>query len=362
MKVGILSTVSLDDATPAVFYAHVPERGRSYDIAVALSGSGFDFFGGGGLRDPDNARTKSPDFLGNAFDLMRERGYETVMDNARFRSLRPGAGKIVAVHQRLQGRAAVPYTLDSRDEDISLADYTSKAVSLMEGADGFFLMVEAGKIDWACHANDAATAVHDILALDEAVARAREFYSLHPDDTLIVVTADHETGGLALGHSGYETRLDLLGRQTVSFQQFFDSVVVPLGEGGASFEAAKVHITTAFGLRFQGQEGDPLVLTPDEQEQVREAFHRSMASGKGSRKGEKDPATKLLYGREDPLTLTLTRLLNQKAGIGWTSLAHTGIPVATSAVGAGSGSFAGRYDNTRVAGFLLDAMGIPSDR
>jgi alkaline phosphatase len=69
------------------------------------------------------------------------------------------------------------------------------------GKEGFFIMVEGGKIDWACHANDAVATIGDMLDFDNAVGVALDFYKKHPHETLIVVTGDHETGGMTIGHA-----------------------------------------------------------------------------------------------------------------------------------------------------------------
>lgn len=81
-------------------------------------------------------------------------------------------------------------------------------------------MVEGGKIDWACHSNDAATAFHEVEDFDNAIKVAYEFYMQHPDETLIVITADHETGGIVLGTGPYELNLQVLKNQKVSEQGF----------------------------------------------------------------------------------------------------------------------------------------------
>jgi alkaline phosphatase len=80
----------------------------------------------------------------------------------------------------------------------------------------FFMMVEGGMIDYACHADDAATAFGEVLDMNEAMEVAYTFYQAHPDETLILVTADHETGGLALGNSDYTLQLDILQNQQCS--------------------------------------------------------------------------------------------------------------------------------------------------
>lgn len=84
------------------------------------------------------------------------------------------------------------------------------------------MVVEGGKIDWACHANDVAASIIDTLALDNAIAVAYEFYEQHPNETLIVVTGDHETGGLTIGFAGtgYSTYFNRIQDQIVSYIEF----------------------------------------------------------------------------------------------------------------------------------------------
>src|SRR5690606_25677008 len=93
------------------------------------------------------------------------------------------------------------YAIDQQEGALTLEQITDAAINnLSKGDQGFFLMVEGGMIDWASHANDAATAVKEVLDFNKSVERAYEFYKQHPDETLIIVTADHETGGLMIGN------------------------------------------------------------------------------------------------------------------------------------------------------------------
>ena len=117
-------------------------------------------------------------------------------------------------------RTCLPYAIDRQQGDLTLTDITRAGLSFLMSKQGekqgFFLMVEGGKIDYACHANDAATVFHETIDMDEAVRVAYEFYMQHPDETLIVVTADHETGGIVLGRGPYELHLDVLKYQKPS--------------------------------------------------------------------------------------------------------------------------------------------------
>ena len=128
----------------------------------------------------------------------------------------------------------MPYAIDRPETNLSLAEMTEVAIASLvtrkkdgkKGGwakdEGFFLMVEGGKIDWACHANDAMATIGDTLDFDDAVGVALDFYRKYPHQTLIVVTGDHETGGMTVGHAttGYSAYYDRLLDQTSSFQAF----------------------------------------------------------------------------------------------------------------------------------------------
>ncbi len=392
MKVGIVTSVSLDNATPAGFYAHVPSRDMYYDIALALAKSDFHYFAGGGFMDIENKRNQRADTSGggknkvdnagvhkyiNALDLARENGYTIVNSRDDFTSFSREDGKLIAMPTRLVERKSLPYALDALKEDISLGELTRKGIELLEGEPGFFMMVEGGKIDWACHANDAASAVGDILAFDDAIGEAHAFYKKHPLETLIVVTADHECGGMALGFAGtgYKTDFSLLGHQKMSFQRFENDFLKQIKsmEIPPSFEEIMPLITSSFGLGFHGNSIDP-ALSSLEINMIQSAYEKSVNNinkktrsvGKNipfTKKGKKKKSfgndeNALLYGREDPLTVTLTRILNHRAGIAWTTFSHTGVPVLTSAIGTGHEAFLGMYDNVDIGKKLMLLMGM----
>ena len=151
----------------------------------------------------------------------------------------------------------------------------------------------------------------------------------------------------------------MLDGQKVSFQEFTDVILKDfLAKNGdnASFDALKPLITENFGLKFEGDaKADRQVLKDFEIAQLQDAFARTLA---GKKEKSKDEAVYLLYGSYDPLTIAVTHILNQKAGLGWTTYSHTGVPVSTSAVGSGSEAFGGYYDNTDIFKKLAAALGL----
>jgi alkaline phosphatase len=214
--------------------------------------------------------------------------------------------------------------------------------------------VEGGKIDWACHANDAGAAIRDTLSFDAAVRQALEFAEKHPAETLIVVTGDHETGGMSIGFAGtqYSTFFDKIGSQKMSCVAFDEKVLKPY-KATAKKESAKLDdlipaIDAAFGLKTAE-------LSLVQREQLERAFKRSM--GNEVERSVKEEEY-LFYGGYEPLTVKITQILNQTAGIGWTSYSHTGVPVATFAKGTRQELFGGYYDNTEIFAKLADAMGL----
>ena len=376
MKVGIITSVSLNHATPAAFYAHVPSRNDYYGIALQMLDSGFDFFAGGGIHKARGNKKDTPQK--DAYDIAAEKGYRVLRSRDDILALKPDAGKVIAVNPVLDRDNAMPYDIDRTPEELSLAEFTQKGIELLDNPKGFFLMVEGGKIDWACHANDAATAIQDTFAFDDAVQVGLSFAEKHPEETLIVVVGDHETGGMSIGFAGtqYETFFEKVRFQKESYFAFDTRIGAyrrSVSPDQASFEAFFPQIAEVFGftnlpaeeeasLKRRAESGDQdarhslaMNLSPRELAELQDAFSRSM---KGEEERPKDEQTYLLYGGYEPLSVAATHVLNQKAGIGWTTYSHTGIPVPIFAWGVGSERFEGYYDNTDVAWKTMAILGM----
>ncbi len=192
MKVGIISSVSIDHATPACFYAHVPSRGQYSDIArAAVDTKTVDFFGGGGFLGQRN------DDGSDNLERAKKKDMVLIRTKRELAAAKPGK-RIFAFNHRPGKKAGLPWVHDSKADDMTLAEITKHGIRLLDNPKGFFMMVEGGKIDWACHANDLKSTVRQTLAFDEAVLVAKKFAEHHTATTLLVVTADHETGGLSL--------------------------------------------------------------------------------------------------------------------------------------------------------------------
>lgn len=362
-KIGIVSSVNINHATPAAFYAHQASRNNYYDIGLELIDSGFDYFAGGGLLAPTGKEEDQKDL----YELAEEGGYKVVKTQAEAEALTADDGKALVIDEHLADSNAMAYSMDLQEGEWTLADYVDKGIEVLDNENGFFMMVEGGKIDWACHANDATATITDTLALDKAVKEAVEFYQEHPDETLILVTGDHETGGLTIGFAGtnYDTFLTNFNNQKISYAKFDSDYVSKYKEEKTDFDTIMKDVTELFGLQAPEEEGaestekkdsadkhpeseddGALVMTQYEYDTLKEAYETTM-----SRTGEEEEFAQdeyVKYGSYEPLTVTITHILNNKSGINFGSYAHTGLPVEVFAQGAGQENFAGYYDNTDI--------------
>ncbi|WP_184313863.1 alkaline phosphatase [Anaerosolibacter carboniphilus] len=352
-KIGVVTSVSLDHATPAVFYANQESRSNYYDISLQLANSEFDYFGGGGFVDPTGTKAKLTN-AENVMDVAKKNGFKVVNTKEEILGLNNESGRVIAINPRLDASSAMPYTMDTKAEELRLSDFVKKGIEVLDNSKGYFMMVESGKIDWACHANDAAASIHDTIEFNNAIMEAYKVYEKYPNDTLIVVTGDHETGGLTIGFAGtaYSTFFNKLEKQTVSFEEF-DKIITSY-RANTQPENQKLvdllpEIEKAYGLipasSPKAGANAAFVLTDDEQSALAAAFKRSMEDPKTRKLSSSET---ILYGTYEPLSVTLSHILNNKAGISFTTYAHSGLPVPVYAIGVGQELFNGSYDNTDI--------------
>lgn len=345
-KVGIITTVNLNHATPAAYYAHQSSRKNYYEIGLEMVESNFDYFAGGALLKPTGANDDQKDI----YKVAEDAGYNVIKTQAEAEKLTANDGKSIVIAETLADSDSMSYNKDSKKGEWTLADYVEKGIEVLDNDTGFFMMVEGGKIDWACHANDAGSTISDTAALSFAVAEAVEFYNQHPDETLILVTGDHETGGLTIGYAGtnYDTYLTNLKNQKISYAKYDSDYVAKYKENGTSFEKVLKDVQKLFGLVAPENATDKtnpnLILSDWEMEKLKAAYDKTMNGGEEELTDEEY----ILYGTYEPLSVTITHILNNKSGINFSSYSHTGLPVAVFAKGAGQELFGGYYDNTDI--------------
>ena len=209
-NIGIITSVPVNHATPSAFYAHNIRRSNHYEIASELPSSGFDFFASAGFLDYKGKKGDQEDIS----KVIESEGYTVCYGLEEFNSKAAGKEKVVFCQASSREESAANYVSDGKtEEDITLAKMVELGVASLGDDEPFFIMCEGGTIDWAAHDNRTMSMVTDVIAFDEAVKVAYEFYLKHPNETLIVVTADHETGGLTLGAGSSTINWDELERE-----------------------------------------------------------------------------------------------------------------------------------------------------
>ena len=280
-KIGVVSSVNLNHATPAAFYAHQESRNNYYEIGLELIDSGFDYFAGGGLKKTTGSEGDKEDL----YVLAEKAGYNVIKTQAEAEKLTSEDGKAIIIDEHLADSDAMACEIDRQEGEWALADYVEKGIEVLDNDNGFFMMVEGGKIDWACHANDAASTITDTVALDNAVEKAVEFYNEHPDETLIIVTGDHETGGLTIGFAGtdYDTFLKNFENQKISYAKYDEDYVKQYKENRTDFDTVMKDITELFGLQV------PNGANEDTQQKDSADLHPE-SEGEGAVHGSEQPA------------------------------------------------------------------------
>lgn len=362
--VGIATTTRITHATPASFSAHNMSRGNENEIAIDQLNSDFDYLAGGGYRHfvaKDNKLGLKSKRKDNR-DLVAEfkaKGYKTfVGDNARdaFRSYNPKKGdKVLAP----LGYSALGMEIDrinskeTKNAMPALSELTEKGIEVLSAQKKpFFMMVEGGRIDYAAHCNDATGTIYDTLALDKAIAKAYEFYKKHPKETLIVVAADHETGGMAMGISldskGYFLNLKELLKVKASTEDVlayvYPKMIKDYPDTEKRHNAYLKYVAENFGLSDLNK---------------RELKKLNYAMTTEDRNVNLSPEKQITYGYAyTPTMIAVGHLVSERARISWTSYVHTSSVIALSAVGNQCERFSGFKDNTDLPRTMASIMGV----
>lgn len=352
-RVGIATSVSVDHATPAAFYAHEAGRSSYYNIGADLYRAGFDFYAGSDFVEPENKKDKNAK---NLYKMAGEYGYCIARGYNEYTKESDKADKMILFQSKEaseKDRSAIPYAIDRTEKDLSLEDITRSAIDFLskDMSKGFFLMVEGGKIDWACHSNDAATAFREVQDFDNAIKIAYEFYKQHPEETLIVVTADHETGGIVLGTGQYKLNLKALENQEMS-ESGFTKVLNAMRKkykNNVPWEVVKESLEENFGF------WDEIKLTEKQEERLLSVYEKTL-------KGQKAKMEKSEYAQDEALAAEAKRIISETALIGWTSGGHSAGYVPVFAIGTGAGNFSGRLDNTQIPALIAKAAGYTVEK
>ena len=350
-RVGVSSSVSVDHATPASFYAHENSRNNYYQIGLDLIEANFDFYAGSDFLDPTNQKAKDGKTYDNLYDLTAKAGYTLARGYKEYQKKAKKAEKMILFQPEAasaKDNSAIPYAIDRQKGDMTLSEITRAGINFLSKNNdkGFFLMVEGGKIDWACHSNDGATALTEVQDFDNAIKVAYEFYEQHPEETLIVITADHETGGLSLGTGSYDLNLQALKAQKVS-ENGFTSILNGLRKkykNQVPWEVVQQALKDNFG--FWGS----VKLNEKQEARLKAIYDKSFGN-------QPVNLEKSEYLQNEPLAGEAKRILNSIARLGWNSGGHSAGFVPVFAIGAKAELFQGRLNNTEIPEKIAEAAG-----
>ncbi len=341
MKVGIVTNSKVYDATIAAFSTHVLSRNYYDEICDAFLGLEPDVLMGGG-RDrflPKGVAGSRRKDDKNVIRLFKEKGYTYVSDK---KGLEESNGSKVL---GLFSLGDMSLEMDrKKDQEPSVFDMTRKALNILQrnSDNGFVLLVETENIDNASHQSDVASLIHDLREFDGAVGHAYDFYLKHPRETLILVTSDHETGGLAFTRAASRVKKSKKGRA-----RRFNPTVKSLEK----IHGIPISINRALkilGKRPTSEDVDRLMA-----EQYK-GFHLApeLKEALITKRKSLGPT---FYSRIRGAALGAMVADNTQAY--WLGRGHTNQPVFVGALGAGAHRFSGYQDNTRFAGHLFSVLG-----
>ncbi len=334
---GVITSVSIDDATPATFYAHAKSRKQFYEIGRQATTSGINFFGGAGFKTYTNKDNPADPYL---LDLFKQNGYNVYKGIDDYSKNKTVNKKAVMLPAYDYPDVSLPYAIDRQPDDMSLEQLTSSAIEYFELAKAkkFMIMIEGGQIDHAAHQKDGASVIQEVIDLSKSVKLAYDFYLKHPKETLIVLTADHETGGLSLGkEGGFNLSIHTLKNQIVSQTKLSNlmSALKEQRQDSAQWEDVVKLLKDNLGF------WDNITIPSKDEKAMNICFAETF-----TKKDVKKVET--LYSKDEPLAVMAIEILNRLCSLGWTTKAHTGAPVPVFAIGVGSENFTGRIDNTSI--------------
>jgi alkaline phosphatase len=298
---GLVATSTITHATPAVFASHVASRANEADIAPQLIDNEVEVILGGGKKY----------FPESLLNEAKKEGYEYITNKSELSKAKK-SNKLIGLFA--EDSMAPELDRDTTNEP-SLKEMTQTALDVLKmDKDGFFLMVEGSQIDWAGHDQDAAWAMKDTEAFEQAVEAVIEF-AQKDRNTLVVIAGDHDTGGMSVGGYGQgDVKMEVLRHVTATG----DFMVSKLDSTRSNVKEVLKQYTT-------------LDLTEVEVEKIKSALKPDIA---------------------------INEVISERASVGWTSTNHTGVDIPLYAFGPKSELFRGLHENTDIPGLMAKAMNI----
>ncbi len=331
---SVVTSVGVNHATPAAFYGHDASR-NSYDvISQQLLDSKIDFAAGSRFLKQRGSALESEDWIAKA----REAGINVFCGREQYKPVKGGRVIYLAADQKPDD---LVYAVDRREGQTSLRDFTEAAIDYMWtnfSKKGFFLMIEGGMIDHAAHADDAVGVIHEVNDMAQSVQLALDFAAKHPNETLIIVTADHETGGLVMGSGMYEMRPQNY-RFAKCSKDGLSAAIAQLRAGAkdrtVSWEEVKQLLSEKLGLWSE------LPVHPMVERRLTQAYKETFLD-------KADARERNLYSSNEKFAVEAIKVLDSIAMVSWSFGSHSGAPVMLWVYGAKASEFSNCHDNTDV--------------
>jgi alkaline phosphatase len=326
--VAVISSVGINHATPAAFYAHQKKRNMYDAIGSEIARCNFEFLAGEPLLGKNHNQTRA---------IIKAAGYTLL-------SGRDGLADFDK-HAKVMFEQKIPYQSELRKDSIRLADLVRAGLKKVgDSPSGCFMMVEGGKIDWACHANDFGAMVGETLEFDDAVRVVYDFYLDHPEETLIVVTADHETGDLKYDSSLRDDQRFIA--QIADIRLTSDALADKIKDWSIEGDHAEI---AARALAVSGVND----ATGTELRAITEIVKVVRSENK---KDQRAKELKRMYGNRNAIVIACHRLVAERCGASFNSFGHTSAMVPVMAIGPGSAMFIADTDNAEIGRKLIQIL------
>ena len=345
-KVGLVTNVGINHATPSCFYGHTADRFGFPKLVDDYIASDVAFIAGSTIMDVKSGPVDpkyEPTNTAQLAERIRNAGIEVCLDVEQAAKVE---GKRVVLVAHDKENKHIPHAIDcADDEPHTMLNYAKAAIEYLtrESDKGFFLMIEAGKLDYSAHAQDATTTFEEVNELAAAVQLALDFAKKHPGQTLIVVTSDHETGGMSLGWDKYEIRMNKLVAQKRSMVYITKTIQQMRAEGNRNWEDYKKVLSDNLGL------WSVVPITKEEEALLKHDFYDIFL--------KQGPMVDGLYNRNEYLAYHAVVILNRYASIEWTSKYHTGMYTPLFVKGVGEEKFLDCRDQTEIPQTIARLIG-----
>lgn len=345
---GVASSVGVNHATPAAFYAHTDDR-NSYEVITEqlIAAGQISFAAGSALLNEKRKTGHDSAYLEN---MVKEAGIAVVYGKEGI-----AGTDMAALQQRVLcldvpgGTDDLTPAINRRGGETELTDFVKAGIDYLYGhfaEKGFFFMIEGGAIDHAGHNDDAASDFWEINDFAKSIDAVLAFYEQHPDETLIVITADHETGGMMLGAGQYEMNPSRLSAQKYD-QGYINNAFRKLSENGnvPTWEDVQGFFKEYLGI------GEAIRLRPDQMDSLKAMYDRQFGRNEG------EETVKNLYSSNSRIVAEAMMLADKAAGYGWSFGCHSGSPVGLYAKGCRACDFLKCTDNTDIPKMIRTVAG-----